>query len=272
MRPPVTRAALAAPRNSSTKRFASRPLVLLGIGLLTALAPAPAHAGEGYMYSGVGPMAQSFYLMGGQYELYVHAQAYGVVPSPSDSPCIFGGVLGRIAPVLDQVIHLGPGSLTVFPPAPYLFNPTLTLPAGIYRFDLNASTNCTWKLLIGSTANNTADLGVLQMARRSAGALRASATASVRDTVQFYAAYRTDHNAQHVPFSGTLAIINGGRVVQTFPVVLAGHDNFSASEIFYIYVQFDASDAKYVGKNTAKMIVKIGESAFTSSVEFTLTP
>jgi hypothetical protein len=43
-------------------------------------------------------MAQSFYLMGGQYELYVHAQAYGVVPSPSDSPCIFGGVLGRIAP------------------------------------------------------------------------------------------------------------------------------------------------------------------------------
>jgi hypothetical protein len=41
--------------------------------------------------------------------------------------------------------------------------------------------------------------------------------------------------------------------------------------VLFADVQWEQSDAKYLGKNTAKFIVQIGSAAFTSTGDFTLT-
>jgi hypothetical protein len=91
----------------------------------------------------------------------------------------------------------------------------------------------------------------------------------VKDRVEFYAQYRTDHDAQ-VPVSGVLQIINGSTVVRTFPLRL-DKDRISGATVLYVDVQWEQSDAKYLGKNTAKFVVQIGSAAFTSTGDFTLT-
>ena len=47
--------------------------------------------------------------------------------------------------------------------------------------------------------------------------------------------------------------------------------SISKANMLYVGVQWEPSDAKYLDKNTAKFIVKIGSPEFTSTGEFTLT-
>ena len=98
-----------------------------------------------------------------------------------------------------------------------------------------------------------------------------SEASSRRDLVQFYAQYRTEHDVP-APVSGVVQFINnGGKIAQTFPLIV-GHDDVSRSTTPYVNLQWDQSDTKYLGKNTAKFVVKIGATQFTSTGEFTLTP
>jgi hypothetical protein len=98
-----------------------------------------------------------------------------------------------------------------------------------------------------------------------------SEAASRRDLVQFYAQYRTEHDVP-APVSGVVQLINnGGKIAQTFPLIV-GHDEVSRATTLYVNLQWDQSDTKYLGKNTAKFVVKIGATQFTSTGEFTLTP
>ena len=70
--------------------------------------------------------------------------------------------------------------------------------------------------------------------------------------------------------SGVVQIINGGKIVQTFPLNVST-DNVSRATVFYVDVQWEQSDTKYLGKNTAKFVVQINGTEFTSTGEFTLT-
>jgi hypothetical protein len=69
--------------------------------------------------------------------------------------------------------------------------------------------------------------------------------------------------------SGTVQIINEGKVVQTFPLIVS-KDSVSKGNMLYVGVR-ESSDAMYLGKNTAKFVEKIGPSEFTGTGEFTLT-
>jgi hypothetical protein len=100
------------------------------------------------------------------------------------------------------------------------------------------------------------------------GSAEPSPTASVKDRVEFSAQYRTDHDAQ-VPVTGIVQIINGGNVVQTFPLQL-DKIRVSGATVLYVDVQWEQSDAKYLGKNTVKFVVQMGPATFTSTGEFTL--
>lgn len=74
------------------------------------------------------------------------------------------------------------------------------------------------------------------------------------------------------PVSGVVQLINnGGKIAQTFPLIV-GHDDVSRATTLYVNLQWDQSDTKYLGKNTAKFVVKTGATQFTSTGEFTLTP
>lgn len=95
------------------------------------------------------------------------------------------------------------------------------------------------------------------MLRKSKTGWEFSSTAAVNDQVQFSAQFRTDHDTQ-VQVSGNLEVIHDGKVVQTLPLKFD-----TKAGIASVDIQFDPSDAKYVGTNTAKFIVKIGSSEFT---------
>jgi len=107
------------------------------------------------------------------------------------------------------------------------------------------------------------------MYKMNKGSADLSATASVTDQVEFFAQYRTEHDTK-APASGEVQIVNGGKVVQTFPLQV-GINEVTRATVFYVSVQWDQSDTKYLGKNTAKFVVKIGSQEFTSTGEFTLT-
>ena|ERR1700719_4060571 len=101
----------------------------------------------------------------------------------------------------------------------------------------------------------------LELSSNSKAGLESSLTASVKDQVQFYTQYRTDHGS-NVPVSGELQIIHDGKIV---------HDVASGANSFFLDIQWEESDKKYLGKNTVKFIAKIGSTEFTSVGEFELT-
>jgi hypothetical protein len=107
------------------------------------------------------------------------------------------------------------------------------------------------------------------MYKLTKGSVQLTPTASVADLVEFYAQYRTQHDVQ-APASGELQVVNGGKVVQTFPLQIAT-DKVTKATVFYSDVQWEQSDTKYLGKNTARFVVRIGSQEFTSTGEFTLT-
>ncbi|MGA7411670.1 MAG: hypothetical protein WBW33_14415, partial [Bryobacteraceae bacterium] len=112
---------------------------------------------------------------------------------------------------------------------------------------------------------NSTGISQVQMLKKTPSGMATAATASLTDTVQFYASYRSTSSNPKV--SGTLQIINGGQVVQSFPgrEAILGRCN-----VFLVELHWEPSDAKYTGRNIARLIVKIDEHEFISSGEFTL--
>ena len=241
--------------------------VLLSLMLTTLVTSA--NAGESYFYQGTSGFAGEFYLIGGQYTLYLYAKRpVKTYDAPETRSCIFSGNLQRVWPTHDSM-SLGSG-VTISTIVPHKIGPApLTMPAGLYRIYIAALTDCDWHFILESTNQNAAGLAPVQMLRAGNAGLEFSDTASVKDRVQFYAQYRTEHDAR-APVSGVVQIINQGKIVQTFPLK-AGLDNVSRATAFYVDIQWEQSDTKYVGKNIAKFIVKVGSTEFTSTGEFTLT-
>ena len=66
-------------------------------------------------------------------------------------------------------------------------------------------------------------------------------------------------------------IINGGNIVATYPLNTA-LDKVSLANALYVNVQWSPGDARYVGKNTAKFVIKLGAKEYSSAGDFTLTP
>jgi hypothetical protein len=240
--------------------------------VMTSVFAKDALAGEAYFYHGESQFSASFFLIGGQYSLYVNARrpirGYN---TPEAQSCIFGGDLQRVWPTQDA-LSLGAG-ITISTIVPHKIGPKpLTMPAGLYRVYIAPLTTCDWKFVLSST-ENPAGLAPVQMFRfdhaLSGFPDIASVTASVKEQVQLCAQYRTERNAQ-APVSGVVQIIHEGKVVQTFPLH-AGLAFEGSATALYANVQWGQSDLNYLGTNTAKFVVKIGNTEFTSTGEFTLT-
>jgi hypothetical protein len=177
-----------------------------------------------------------------------------------------------------RFMSLGSG-VTLTTIVPHKIGPaSITLPTGLYALYIAPLTDCDWHFILESTSQNPAGLAPVEMLRmdkglesssNSKGGLESSSTASVKDQVQFYAQYRTDHGS-NVLASGNLQIIHDGKIVRTFPLKV-GPDVASGANAFYLDIQWEPSDAKYLGKNTVKFTVTIGSAEFTSDGEFTLT-
>jgi hypothetical protein len=234
------------------------------VAMLMALAATPAHAGEGYFYQGFTGFSASFYLVGGQYTIYVNAKLPTSAFNTNAQPCVFGGVFERISPNPDSMT-LG-SAATITTAVQYAMKPTITLLAGLYHVKITALTTCSWNFDIISTGQSTTGISQLQMLKKTPSGLAMATTASLTDTVQFYVSYRSRSSQPKV--SGTLQIINGGQVVQSFPVRDA---YLGRCNVFIVELSWEPSDAKYLGKNLAKMTVKIGEEEFTTTAEFTLS-
>jgi hypothetical protein len=249
------------------KELLSRTAVLV-LGTLS-LFTASARAGESYFYQGTSAFEASFSLMGGQYTLYVYAKrpVSGYL-TPASKSCIFGGNLQRLSPTHD-VLSLGSG-ITISTIVPHKIGPApVTMPAGLYRLYIAPLTDCDWHVILESTNQNSAGISPVRMLKSGKSGREFAETASLRDQVQFYAQYRTEHDAQ-APVSGEMQLINAGKVVATFPLML-GQDDVSRATALYVDLRWDQDDAKYLGKNTVKFVVKIGSAEFVNSGEFTLT-
>jgi len=96
-------------------------LFMLSFLMLSALVT-PAHAGESYFYAGTSSFSAEFYLIGGQYTLYLYAKrpVTGYI-SPASKSCIFGGNLQRVWPTQDAV-SLGSG-ITISTLVPHKIGP-----------------------------------------------------------------------------------------------------------------------------------------------------
>lgn len=229
-----------------------------------------ADAGEIYDFQGTSGFSADFYVIGGQYTLYLYVKrpikGYN---APETRSCIFGGNLQRLLPTQD-VISLGSG-ITISTLVPHKIGPApVNLPAGLYKVFIATLTDCDWHLILESTSQNAAGIAPVRMFKISQGGRRIAESASITDQVEFLAQYRTEHGAQ-MPVSGVVQMVHGGTVVQIFPLQ-TGIDRPTKAAIFYVNVQFDQSDKKYLGHNTARFLVKIGQQEFASTVEFTLTP
>jgi hypothetical protein len=245
-----------------TRRFFAVAMVQM----LVALLPLAAHASEGYFYQGLSGFSASFYLIGGQYQLYVNARLPTSPFNTNPRPCTFGSVFGRVSPD-PEATTLGPGA-AITTGVQYAIKPTLTLPAGLYQVKIVTLTTCSWNFDLISTTPNKAGLAPPQMRRETGHSMEMADTVSMGDTVEFFAPFRSI-NSQQTNVTGTLEIINGGQVIESLP--LRGDGVVGRCNVFYVDLRWEPRDAKYLGKNIAKMSVKIGQEEFTTSAEFTLT-
>jgi hypothetical protein len=229
-----------------------------------------AQAKESYAYAGEQGFSTSFFLIGGQYTIYVNAKRpVKGYSTPSSRSCIFGGNFERVWPTVDSM-SLGAG-VTISTIVPHKIGPApLTRPPGLYKIYIASLTSCNWVVSLESTNQNTAGVAPVRMLKAGKGTMDYAETASVGDQVEFYAQYRTEHDIQ-VPVSGVLQIINGGNLVATYPLNV-GLDKASLANALYVYVQWAPGDAKFAGKNTAKFVIKMGSKEYTSTGDFTLTP
>lgn len=237
--------------------------------LLLAVLTVPGYARESYFYNGDSGFNTSFNLIGGQYTVYVYAHFVRNYKTHSPDSCIFIGNLQPVWPT-QEASHLG-GPVPIRNPFPFKLGPApVTLAAGHYTFYVASTSDCEWKFLLVSAPQNTTGVAELQMFDTGSTGARISDTASVKDAVQFTAQYRTAKDAP-APVSGEMQIMHDGKIVHTFPVKF-GIDNAMQSSIAYVALRWQPDDAKYAGKNTAKMVLKIAGAEFTTSTDFTLTP
>lgn len=239
---------------------------LLGIVAFAAMAlcVTPAQADEGHSYSGDGGFVTEFFLIGGQYHFYTKAQL-GPSAIRLNHSCIFGGTL-----------LWADGSKTRFGPitvsttlVPYRVNlNSVAMPAGLYRLSIATLTDCSWRFDVISTEENTSGIASVQMVKLNGTDRHLTATASLADAVEFSADFRTDHNAVE-QVSGTMQILHEGEIVRDIPLQSGAAVPLRGS-FFYGNVQWSPADAKYLGANTVKFVVKIGPKEFTSTGEFTL--
>jgi hypothetical protein len=103
-----------------------------------------ANATESYAWAGQRGFSSSFFLIGGQYTLYVNAKRPVTgYSTPSSRSCIFGGNLERVLPNPDSM-SLGAG-ITISTIVPHKIGPTpLTLQSGLYKVYIAISTDCAW--------------------------------------------------------------------------------------------------------------------------------
>lgn len=226
----------------------------------------PAIADEGHGYDGESEFAASFYLIGGQYNLYANA-SLSFASVNAHRSCTFGGNFSRLLPTQDTM-HMGPAQVST--PIAYQINRSITLPPGLYRLFIAPPTDCRWHFAIVSADQNAAGIAVVQMVRATVGGRREmTETATLHDKVIFSADFRTNHNAMET-VSGTMQIIHDRQIVRTMPLQF-GTALPVRGLAFFADVQWEPGDAKYLGKNEVKFIVKIGSTEFTSTGEFVLT-
>lgn len=229
----------------------------------------PGYARESYFYQGDSGYSTTFNLIGGKYTIYVHAHFVRNFKTHSPDSCVFMGNLQRIWPTHDTA-QLG-GPVPLRNPIPFKLGPSpVTLAAGRYTLYIASMSDCEWEFLLESAPENTTGVSEPQMFMSGSTGLRVSATASVHDAVQFTAQYRTSGDAA-VPVSGEVRVLHNGKTVRTLPVKF-GIDKNMQSSIAYAPVQWTPEDAKYAGKNTAKMILKIDGKEYIAGTDFTLTP
>jgi len=235
--------------------------------VVVALTSTSAPAAEGYKYQGSTGFATSFYLIGGQYVLYANAALPAVQRfSSATGSCTFAGAFEREWPTKDAM-QLG-GAVRISTVA-YRIQPVLNLVPGLYRFSVAPLSDCQWDFVLVSTSLNPAGIAEVQMFKKTAGGYESSSTASLTDKVQFYTHYRTEHDVK-AQTSGTSQILHDDKVVATFPLQV-GKDDGTRADILFQNIYREPSDAKYLGKNAARFVVKIGSAEFSSTAEFTLT-
>lgn len=245
----------------------TRPVfAIVIVQMLATLLPLAAHASEGYFFQGFSAFSASFYLIGGQYELYVNARLPTSPFNTNARPCTFSSVFERVSPS-PEATTLGPGA-AITTGVQYQIKPTMTLAAGLYQVKVATLTTCNWNFDIISTTPNKAGLAPPQMRRKTPYGMEMADTVSLTDTVEFFAPFRSI-NSQQTSVSGTLEIIHDGQVVESLPV--RGDGVVGRCNVFYVDLYWEPRDAKYLGKNIAKMSVKIGQEEFATSAEFTLT-
>jgi hypothetical protein len=258
---------------------------LLIAGMLALLMAVPTYAGESHFYAATHGLRAQFYLIGGQYDIYVNAKrpitgAY----APESRSCIFGGNFQRIWPTHDA-LSLGSG-ITISTIVPYKMGPSrLTLPAGLYAIYIPTLTTCDWKFVLNSTSEDPAGIAPVTMFKAAPASkeiarvgllgdpvrynlLDPAVSAALNEPVRFYAQFRTDHDKTET-VSGTMQLIHDGKAVSTMPLKFS-NDEQSAT-VFTADVMWQPSNAKYLGKNVVKFTVTIGSSELTSVGEFTLT-
>jgi hypothetical protein len=260
--------------------------MVIGIsGILAVLTAAPTFAAESHFYAATHGLSASFYVIGGRYDIYVYAKRPVAGPyAPESRGCIFGGNLQRVWPTHDAM-SLGSG-ITVSTIVPHKIGPgTITVPAGLYAIYISALTTCDWKFVLNSSSEDPAGITPVTMFKAPPAnkevarigilgdhirfnPLDPAVSASLNESVRFYAQFRTDHDKREMA-SGTMQIIHDGKIVSTAPLKYVTDEQ--SATVFIADVTWEPSDAKYLGKNTVKFIVTIGSAEFTSDGEFTLT-
>lgn len=236
--------------------------------LLLIILPAYTHAAESRTFQGESGFSTSFSLIGGQYSLYVNAHFAANYRTHSPNSCVFSGNLKRDWPNPDSQQFGGAAPITN--PVHFTLGPLpVSLQAGQYSLYVASATDCHWTFSLESTPQNPAGLAEVQVFRANDNVLKASDTVSLKDGVQFSAQLRTNQNKPE-QVSGELQLIHDGRVVQTLPLTVVSDG--SKDNTLAIKLSWEAGDSRYLGKNTAKFVVKIGSGQFSKSKDFTLTP
>jgi hypothetical protein len=254
-------------------------------GMFAVLTITPTYAAESHFYAATHGLGASFYLIGGQYDIYVYAKLPVVgAYAPASRGCLFGGNFQRVWPTHD-VMSLGSG-ITISTIVPYKIGPRpITLPAGLYAIYIPPLTTCDWKFVLNSTREDPAGITPVTMFKAAPAskeiarvgvlgdsihfnATDPATSASLNEPVRFYAQFRTDHDRREM-VSGTMQIIHDGKIVSTMPLKFVTDEQ--SATVFIADVMWEPSDAKYLGKNTAKFIVTIGSAEFRSDGDFTLT-
>ncbi len=228
----------------------------------------PAQAGEAYTWQGIMGFSTSFALIGGHYQIYVNAHM-----GPDfmrRSSCIFGGVFQQVSPK-NESSELGP-RVPINVAAPYHLGPKpVNLDEGLYHVLIAAATNCQWRFTLVSDNTNPAGLSPVLTYLATDRGLTPANTITMKDKIHFQAQYRTDHDAK-VPVSGEMQVYHEGKLINSFPLHVDVDPNTTATRCYVTLYWRPQLDQAYLGKDTAKFVVKIGNQQFTSSADFTLSP